>query len=139
MAQVHEEFDVSLLTGDRRRIRAEPRQSYRSRRMRDLFENPLADPRVPDDALADLVTAGFELGLDERYHVGLRAQQRGQNRQDLSQGNERDVDADEIDRSWQITGGQMACVEVLDDDHARVSSPSTDWRRPGISIASCRG
>jgi hypothetical protein len=80
VSQVHEEFDVSLLTRDGRRVGAEPRQSYRSRGVRHLREDALVHHGVTDDALAHLVPESFELWLDECHDLRALSQQRRQDR-----------------------------------------------------------
>src|SRR4051794_22727843 len=96
VSQVHQELDVSLLTGDRRRLDAEPGQSYRSRRVCHLVEDPRVNGRVPNDSFSHLLTPCLELWLDERHHIAARPQQRWQHRQDLAERDEGHVDADEV-------------------------------------------
>ena len=66
------------------------------------------------------VAARFELRFHQRDDVGARSQQRRDNRQDLAQRDERHVDRHDVDRSREVGERQMARVEVLDDDDARV-------------------
>ena len=118
--EMEEELDVALLPGDRRRA-STPRASILPQRPRPyLLEHARVHRRVADDALAHFGAAGLELRLDQRDDVGARPQQRRDDGQDLPQRDERHVDGDDIDGTRQIGERQVARVEVLDDDDARI-------------------
>ena len=68
------------------------RQSYLSGRRGDLVDHARVDGGVADDALAHFGAPGLELRLHQRDDVGAGPQQRRDDRQDLPQRDERDVD-----------------------------------------------
>ena len=80
-------------------VDATRRQSYLSGRGGDLVDDARVNGRVADDALAHLGAAGLELRLDQRDDVGAGPQQRRDDRQNLAQRDERDVDGDDVDRA----------------------------------------
>ena len=73
-------------------------------------------------ALADPAAAELELRLDHRQHPRLGTEQVGQRPQDLGEGDEADVDRDELglQAGGQLRGAQLARVEALEHGHPRV-------------------
>ena len=66
----------------------------------DLLYDPCLHFVVAHDAAgADLAAAGFELRFDERDDVSTGRQHGRNDRQNMSQGDERDVDGDEVEAS----------------------------------------
>jgi hypothetical protein len=81
------------------------------------------DGRIEDEAaFADVVAAGLELRLHERDHVGPRRQHRRDYGQDVSEGDERHVDRDNVSGARQVGGFEKACVDVLEHDDARIGA-----------------
>src|SRR3989442_7504611 len=119
---MQEELLIALGARDWRCRRRQARQSYPSGGRRDLIDDANMDRRVSNDPLAHLGTTRFELGLDQRNHVATWPQDRWHDGQDLAERDERDVDDDEVDQAWQITGGEVARIEAFDDDHTRIVS-----------------
>src|SRR2546427_3884372 len=119
---MQEELLIALGARDWGCRRRHARQSYSSGGRRHLIDDTNVDRRVSNDTLAHLGAAGFELGLDERNHVAAWPQDRRHHGQDLAERDERDVDDDEVDRAGQVAGREVARIEALDDDHARIVS-----------------
>src|SRR5262245_28534486 len=119
---MEQELDVPLLTGDGRTCGPSRRQSYRSAFGANLVQHAGANVLVADDAAPDFGTTRLELWLDECNDVAARPQHWRDDREDQTQGDERHVDTDDIDGTRQIRQRQMASVEVLDHDHARIVS-----------------
>src|SRR4051812_28481219 len=117
---MEEELDVALGARNGRRRRGYGLQSYLTRSGRHFLYDARLDIFVPDDPLPDLGPSRFELRLHQGDDVGVRAQQRRDDWEDLPQRDERDVDRHDADRPWQVRQLQMPRVEVLDDDDARV-------------------
>ena len=73
-----------------------------------------------EPAAANLVASRLELRLDQRHHVRTGAEQRRNRREDQAQRDERHVDGDDIHRTRQMRGQQVARVHPFDDEDARV-------------------
>src|SRR3954463_8892447 len=87
----------------------------------DAVARGLVDGRVADDpALAHLSPAGFKLRLDQYNHLPVRPEQRDRGGQDQGHRNEAHVADDEVDRLADGVEGQLARVDVLVEDDARV-------------------
>ena len=126
-AEVEEELDVALLAGDRRRASTATRV------------NPTSAPAAATSATTRACTAGSRMtplrtsprpasncGFTSATTSAPAREQRRQRRQDLPQRDERDVDDDESTGPRQIGRRQVARVEALDDDDARVvAQPSS--------------
>ena len=86
-----------------------------------LLDHPCLHDRIADHALlADFSAARLELRFDERDDVGARSQQRRHAGKDVTQGDERDIDRDDVDRAWEMRRLERAGVRALDDHHAGI-------------------
>ena len=86
-----------------------------------------SDPRVHgrvghQPASLDILAAGLELRLDQGDHVAVGRQARRNDGQNLAQRDERDVDGDHVEGAGQVIGRQIARVDVLAHDDARVGA-----------------
>ena len=92
-----------------------------------MADDVAVDLDVADDAaFADVFPARFELRLDERDHRAACLEQRFDGRHDFEQGNEGDVNGDEIDGLADICNGDVADIGPFHVDDA-------------VREAACRG
>jgi hypothetical protein len=88
----------------------------------DLFDRLFMQGGIPDNAaFADLFLLQFKLGFDEADDLPLRLQHPEDGPEDQGQGDEGNIDDDEIDRLGKIAGLEMAQVESLLRDDARIA------------------
>ena len=69
---------------------------------------------------ADLPPSGLELGLDQGHQIGALGEERHQRRQHEPQRDERDVHGDEVETTRKVLAREVAGVDTLLHDHARV-------------------
>lgn len=118
-----EELAVARGSGDRGFGGRKVRQSYCRSRCDDFFNDTLLHGGILDHTtLANFASGGFKLRLHQGDHVGCRCEQRGHGRQDVAEGDERDVDDDQIDRRRQVMARQRASIDTFDDDNAGVGA-----------------
>src|SRR2546421_6072576 len=117
---MQEELDIALRARNGRWRRGHGVQSYLTGCGGHFFYDARLHLFVPDDSLANLAPAGFELRLHERDDVGVGAQQRRDDGEDLPQRDERHVDGHDVDGTGQIRRLEVPRVEVFDDHDARI-------------------
>src|SRR4051794_6313306 len=87
----------------------------------DAVARALVDGRVADDpAFPYLPPAGFKLRLDQYNHLPVRTEQRDGGREDQGHGNKADVTDDQVDHFAERVERQLARVDVLVEDDARI-------------------
>jgi hypothetical protein len=87
-------------------------------------------PFLPSRPLAD-----FELRLDQQHSMGAGSCQPGDNRDDISQGDERDISDDHVRCEWQIVRHDLADVDAAHLDDARISGDA----RVELTVAHIEG
>src|SRR5215211_2099745 len=95
-ARAQEEFDIAVAAADRGRKHLDIGAAERSREGRDIVADFLMHHRIADDAVLGMFSIGLELRLDQRQEMHRRGRQRQRHRQHRLQGNEADVDDDDI-------------------------------------------
>ena len=119
---VQEIFNIAVSPFDGRKSQAQRRQAAVGDAVRDVADDVAVDLDVADDAaFADVFPARFELRLDERDHRAACLEQRFDGRHDLEQGNEGDVNGDEIDGLADICNGDVADIGPFHVDDAVIS------------------
>jgi len=87
----------------------------------DAIANRLVDRRIAHDtALANMLAAGFELGLDQRDQCGALGSERERRRQNRRETDKTRVAGNDVDRLGDLPARQRAGVQALMDDDARV-------------------
>src|SRR5579863_883334 len=112
-ARADEEFDVSVATRDRRWEYPYLRTSKRGRERRDVVAGRLAKRRVADDAALGMPSRGLELRFDQGEQMHRRCRQRQRRRQHRLQGNETDVNDDDIGPLRQTRALKLSDVGLL--------------------------
>ena len=119
---VQEIFNIAVGPLDGRKSQAQRRQTAVGDAVRDVADDVAVDLDVADDAaLADVFPARFELRLDERDHSAAWLEQRFDGRHDFEQGNEGNIDGNEIDRIADIFNGDVTDISPFHVDDAVIS------------------
>jgi Cys-tRNA(Pro) deacylase len=115
---VHKKLHVAVTTGEGRLDQTEHRPTLGAPPFYEPGANALADGGIGDDAvMGDVEGAGFELWFQEDDARGCGRKTVCHGRQDLRQGDEREIRDEELERrEW----GQGAGIHALDVRDARV-------------------
>src|SRR6202011_3410025 len=95
-ARAEEEFDIAVAAGDRRGKYTDVDAAERRRERGDVVANCLMHSRVADDSALGMSSRRLELRLYQREESHRRRRQRQRHRQHGLEGNETDVDHDDV-------------------------------------------